>query len=362
MPEIRTGRPVRLATLAMAILATFAIELAVAEAGRPPLAVLAAASGFFVAPMLGVRCWIGPARPGRCRSGVAARGRPDRRGGRVRLPPGDPIRLGLRPVRLDRQRVAAGGGVDGLAPEPRARPGRAVVPARSGPAGRPGQPIPGPGGVGDGRQPGGGPGGGGVRGGRGALADAGILGRAAALDGRGAAVPAAGPGDGGLGGGLRPGRGGGGGRRAGPGGDHPRRAGAQLGRDRRERPRRPGRGERRRQRGGRERGPRSIGFTESEVYLESDRPSLYDSFSDQYGEPIKPKGHRERMVALAPQESETKDRPTENLRAGRTFPTARRRPVARPAGGRARGPGTLLRQGARRRSTSAWRPTTASTA
>jgi protein-glutamine gamma-glutamyltransferase len=73
--------------------------------------------------------------------------------------------------------------------------------------------------------------------------------------------------------------------------------------------------------------PKSIGFTESEVYLESDRPSLYDSFSEQYGEPIKPKGKQERMVAMGPQNIETKDRPTENLHAGRTFPTARRRPT-----------------------------------
>jgi len=75
--------------------------------------------------------------------------------------------------------------------------------------------------------------------------------------------------------------------------------------------------------------PRSIGFTESEVYLESERPSLYDSFSEQYGEPIKPKGPQQRMVALGPQDTETKDRPTENLHAGRTFPTVRQRPTRR---------------------------------
>ena len=44
--EVRNGRPVRIATLAMAILATFAIELAIAEPGHPPLAVLASAAAF----------------------------------------------------------------------------------------------------------------------------------------------------------------------------------------------------------------------------------------------------------------------------------------------------------------------------
>ncbi len=72
--------------------------------------------------------------------------------------------------------------------------------------------------------------------------------------------------------------------------------------------------------------PKSVGFTESEVYLESERPSLYDSFTEQYGEPIKPKGKQERMIALGQQETKAKERPTENLHAGRTFPTVRQRP------------------------------------
>jgi len=29
--------------------------------------------------------------------------------------------------------------------------------------------------------------------------------------------------------------------------------------------------------------PESVGFTESEVYLESDWPSLYDAFNESYG-------------------------------------------------------------------------------
>ena len=77
--------------------------------------------------------------------------------------------------------------------------------------------------------------------------------------------------------------------------------------------------------------PKSIGFTESEMYLESDRPSLYDSFSDQYGEPIKPKAKQDRMVAMAPQDVKLKDHATENHQAGRTFATVRQ-PPSRPTG------------------------------
>ena len=59
--------------------------------------------------------------------------------------------------------------------------------------------------------------------------------------------------------------------------------------------------------------PESVGFTESELYLETDRPSLYDAFNETYGQPLKPK-KREKMVALAPQNvGEQKDRPAENL-------------------------------------------------
>ena len=76
--------------------------------------------------------------------------------------------------------------------------------------------------------------------------------------------------------------------------------------------------------------PESIGFTDSDVYLESDRPSLYDAFSEAYGEPIKPK-QRDRMIALGNQNIiEQKDRPAENLRAGRQF-SAVRQSSDRPA-------------------------------
>ena len=75
--------------------------------------------------------------------------------------------------------------------------------------------------------------------------------------------------------------------------------------------------------------PESVGFTESELCLETDRPSLYDAFNETYGQPLKPK-KREKMVALAPQNvGEQKDRPAENLRAGREFSAVRRKPEQR---------------------------------
>jgi hypothetical protein len=78
------------------------------------------------------------------------------------------------------------------------------------------------------------------------------------------------------------------------------------------------------------RNPQSIGFTDSDIYLDTDRPSLYDAFNDVYGEPVKPK-RRERMVAMSnPDIREQEERPAENLRAGRSF-AALRRPSREPS-------------------------------
>ncbi len=72
--------------------------------------------------------------------------------------------------------------------------------------------------------------------------------------------------------------------------------------------------------------PQSVGFTESEVYLETDRPSLYDAFNESYGEPLKPKT-MDKMIAMAMQDiAQQKERPAENLQAGREFSAVRRRP------------------------------------
>jgi hypothetical protein len=72
--------------------------------------------------------------------------------------------------------------------------------------------------------------------------------------------------------------------------------------------------------------PRSVGFSDSETYLETDRPSLYDAISEQYGEPFKKKTF-EKMIAIGPDKVQEQRRaPTENLRAGREFSTTRRPP------------------------------------
>ena len=92
--------------------------------------------------------------------------------------------------------------------------------------------------------------------------------------------------------------------------------------------------------------PESVGFTESEVYLETDRPSLYDSFNETYGEPFKPK-KTERMIALGQQDVERAEGAAQREPPGR--PRVLRRPAqagaAPSAPGRAGGQGPGLRQG-----------------
>jgi len=72
----------------------------------------------------------------------------------------------------------------------------------------------------------------------------------------------------------------------------------------------------------------SVGFTQSEVYLETDRPSLYDAFNDTFGEPFK-KSTTDRAIALQSQQiEERRERPSEDQRAGREF-SIRRKPPPR---------------------------------
>lgn len=71
----------------------------------------------------------------------------------------------------------------------------------------------------------------------------------------------------------------------------------------------------------------STGLTETDSFLDSPLPSLYDLFNDLLGEPFKPKD-QERSIAL---DSQTKARetdrpPADNLRPNREFPTTRRSP------------------------------------
>ena len=86
--------------------------------------------------------------------------------------------------------------------------------------------------------------------------------------------------------------------------------------------------------------PESVGFTESEVYLETDRPSLYDAFNETYGEPFKPKktGEDDRAGAAGRRRAEG---------AAQREPPGRPRVLRRPAeaGAAPAAPGRAGRQG-----------------
>lgn len=75
----------------------------------------------------------------------------------------------------------------------------------------------------------------------------------------------------------------------------------------------------------------SFGPVESELFLESEMPSLFDMFSDLYGDPPKPRHKQERNIALAPnQNSDTQHQHrTQTQRSGREFATVRRPSRAR---------------------------------
>jgi hypothetical protein len=72
---------------------------------------------------------------------------------------------------------------------------------------------------------------------------------------------------------------------------------------------------------------RSTGMTQTDTFLDSPLPSLYDVFNDLYGEPFKPK-EWERAIGLDAQTkvSENKKPPSDNLRPNREFPTTRKSP------------------------------------
>ncbi|MBI3407339.1 MAG: transglutaminase domain-containing protein [Planctomycetes bacterium] len=75
--------------------------------------------------------------------------------------------------------------------------------------------------------------------------------------------------------------------------------------------------------------PRSTGMTQTDMFLESPLPSLYDVINDLYGEPFKPK---ERAPALPldirSKANESQKPPADNLRPNREFPTTRKSPSA----------------------------------
>jgi len=67
-------------------------------------------------------------------------------------------------------------------------------------------------------------------------------------------------------------------------------------------------------------------------FLDSDKPSLYDVFSDTYEEPVPPK-NQDRAVALPPEVvQEARTRMAETQVAGRQFSTLRKAPKPRPRG------------------------------
>ena len=69
----------------------------------------------------------------------------------------------------------------------------------------------------------------------------------------------------------------------------------------------------------------SFGPVESELFLDSEMPTLYDMFNDSYGEPPKPKNKQERNIGLAPSEvQETHQRISKTERSGREFSVLRR--------------------------------------
>lgn len=74
---------------------------------------------------------------------------------------------------------------------------------------------------------------------------------------------------------------------------------------------------------------RSFGPVESEVFMDSEQPSLYDVFNDTYGEPIKNK-KQERAVALpAELMREAEQRMAESRTVGREFATVRQPKAAK---------------------------------
>jgi len=70
----------------------------------------------------------------------------------------------------------------------------------------------------------------------------------------------------------------------------------------------------------------SFGPTDSDIFLDSEMPSLYDLFNDMYGEPPSKKKKVERSIALAGSDvKESEQRVSKSESAGREFSAARRR-------------------------------------
>ncbi len=70
---------------------------------------------------------------------------------------------------------------------------------------------------------------------------------------------------------------------------------------------------------------KSTGMTQTDSFLESPLPSLYDAVNEVYGPPFKTRGEIEQMIAIdaISKELDCRKRPPDNLRPNREFPTAR---------------------------------------
>jgi hypothetical protein len=73
--------------------------------------------------------------------------------------------------------------------------------------------------------------------------------------------------------------------------------------------------------------PETTGFAETDKFLDSDQPTLYDAASDLYGEPVrKIKKQQERMISVTPSDVREIKNHAENKRASREFAAARKSP------------------------------------
>lgn len=69
----------------------------------------------------------------------------------------------------------------------------------------------------------------------------------------------------------------------------------------------------------------TFGPVESELFLSSEQPSLYDTYNDMYGEPIVQKEHRRAIALESEQGRESEQRIAESQQTGREFAMVRRR-------------------------------------
>ena len=69
----------------------------------------------------------------------------------------------------------------------------------------------------------------------------------------------------------------------------------------------------------------SFGPVESELFLESELPSLYDIFNDMYGEPLKVKKQQKAISLQSEDSKELEQTPAQSKQSGREFSTVRRK-------------------------------------